>query len=855
MTELSSKQPGSLKIIGLLLIAAQKRAIGRRGRRSQLLAARAGKARSDWSGVGFFCIVVLTLALHVLAAWFVEGAVIAAQRFEAEQRGAIVVSARFAGRLQAASQKDSGLEASRDEIDRALAQPYRWEANNIALQFGGDKDEIAERLRDEVRDHGGAHFVEIQTAAPGAKSMAPFGGLAAMLGSLALLCWIAAMVFQGEGLELDAQRRRHPMWEWLFSHPAPARAIFLAEMLAPIAANPVYYGAPLFAGFLYGFVYGPLPGLFATFLIGFPIAVAASCLGKALEMGLVLRLSPRSRGAFIGLMGWVGFVSMMGLFIGSVSQKKVAAALAEALQPFAYLPWPWLGLFLGQRANGTFSFALGMLTCWVLAGAISAGSLWFAIWAARQGLGGPASAETKPRGAGSGGANFGREPLFRKELLWFTRDRSAIVQAILIPLTMAAFQLFSFGGFVTAAGAAWNYLCGAAILFGTYFLMVLGPKSLASEGAALWISLTWPQGLESLLRAKAWLWSMIATAVTIPIFVYAAWLYPDSSWKIALAGVGWFAFARSLSTKTVTLANVTPESGEPEKIPLGRRAAVYLGAFTFAIGMLTQQWALVVMGVVYSIMTAEAMWESFRARLPFLHDPWSEKLPSSPSLTQAMIAISCIAEGAAFAMGLTQALLGGDNSAAARAVGCAVSAIVVALVTVKFLGNRDVRLRDVCFWGSAEGRQSVISGVPAGGKAIRSMLLAAALGAVLGAFGLGYLALLREIPAPAEILIETGKRAAEIPRLRELLFVTGVVFAPFAEEFLFRGLLYRALDRSWGGWRAMVGGAAFFAIYHPFLSWPPAMLLGMVNAWLFKATGWLAPAVLLHLIYNAMVLS
>ena len=105
------------------------------------------------------------------------------------------------------------------------------------------------------------------------------------------------LVFQGEGLELDIQRRRHPMWEWLFSHPVPGGAIFLAEMLSPIAANPIYWSAPLFAGLLYGFVYGPMAGAAATFLVGVPVMLAAACLGKALEIGAVLRFSPCDRAA------------------------------------------------------------------------------------------------------------------------------------------------------------------------------------------------------------------------------------------------------------------------------------------------------------------------------------------------------------------------------------------------------------------------------------------------------------------------------------------------------------------------------------------------------------------------------
>jgi membrane protease YdiL (CAAX protease family) len=56
------------------------------------------------------------------------------------------------------------------------------------------------------------------------------------------------------------------------------------------------------------------------------------------------------------------------------------------------------------------------------------------------------------------------------------------------------------------------------------------------------------------------------------------------------------------------------------------------------------------------------------------------------------------------------------------------------------------------------------------------------------------------------------------------------------------------------GWRAILASAAFFAVYHPPLAWLPVVLLGATNALLFKKTGRLAPAVLLHMVYNAVVL-
>jgi len=53
----------------------------------------------------------------------------------------------------------------------------------------------------------------------------------------------------------------------------------------------------------------------------------------------------------------------------------------------------------------------------------------------------------------------------------------------------------------------------------------------------------------------------------------------------------------------------------------------------------------------------------------------------------------------------------------------------------------------------------------------------------------------------------------------------------------------------------VAGSAAFFAIYHPALSWLPVGLLGAANALLYKKTARLAPSIVLHMVYNAVVLS
>jgi membrane protease YdiL (CAAX protease family) len=395
------------------------------------------------------------------------------------------------------------------------------------------------------------------------------------------------------------------------------------------------------------------------------------------------------------------------------------------------------------------------------------------------------------------------------------------------------------------------------ILFGTYFLWVLGPKSLSSEGSALWIALTWPRGLESLLKAKAWLWSLISSGMVALVLVYAAFLYPISIWKIVLVGIGWFIFGRSMAEKTVTLVTVTSSSGEREKLPLGRQWAAQLGMLTFCIGVLTQQWNIAVVGIVYSYLTAAAMWQNFRARLPYLYDPWSEKLPPPPTLMHAMIAISILVEGGAVLTGLISVAAGRKNIVVAQAISYGICAVLVSLGTSNFLSNRGVSPRDVWRWGGPEQKEAKPwwrMDVAQTGRFASLVSLGAAGGLVLGLFARGYIAVLHHIPAVDEMIRQSQEQMAKMPDLRVSYAVMAVAFAPFAEEYLFRGLLFRALDREWGGWLAVLGSAAFFAIYHPPLSWLPVGLLGVSNALLFKKTGRLAPAVILHMVYNGVVL-
>lgn len=772
----------------------------------------------------------------------------------AADQGKIAVSSTFYREVAAVERANRYRLGYQKSIDSSI----HIEARSISQRYGGDPAAIERQLHDTIAAHGVANLVSRDQATPGVSGLPRSGPIARLAGSLVLCLWFVMLVFQGEGLELDLQRRRHPMWEWLFSHPVPSGAVFLAEMLAPAAANPIYWGAPLYAGVLFGLTYGFSAGALATLLAGIPIAIAAAALGKACEIATVLRFPPRTRGAITGIMSWLGYALMMLFFLGLVAVPKAVTTVAPVLRPLSHIPAPWLSLFLGQF-HAESSLALGILTCITAAALTIAGSVWFSVWAMQQGLAGNFSAAASRPSRAPSAAAFGREPLYRKEFLWFVRDRSAIVQTILIPITLAATQAFNLRGILNHAQGSWNYLCGAAIFFGTYFLWVLGPKSLSSEGSALWIALTWPRGLESLLRAKAWLWSLLSTSLVSIVLVYAAVRFPPDIPRILILGVAWFLFARSMAEKSVTLVTVTSESGEPQKIDKGRRWAAQLGMLTFAIGVLTQQWQIAVMGIVYSWITAAAMWQNFRARLPYLYDPWSETLPPPPTLMHAMIAISILVEAGAVVTGILLVVLGAPNIAIAKSLAYALCAVAVSIGTRQFLSNRGVRSCDILCWQSSP--DSILDDRPWHRRylidtALPQWLLAAlAGGAVLAAFAHAYTLLLARLPATSDAIRHSQQLLASNPSLRISYFIAAVCFAPFAEEYLFRGLLFRALDVEWGGWRAILGSAAFFAIYHPPLAWPPVFLVGAANALLFRKSRTLAPAILLHLTYNAIVLT
>jgi membrane protease YdiL (CAAX protease family) len=90
-------------------------------------------------------------------------------------------------------------------------------------------------------------------------------------------------------------------------------------------------------------------------------------------------------------------------------------------------------------------------------------------------------------------------------------------------------------------------------------------------------------------------------------------------------------------------------------------------------------------------------------------------------------------------------------------------------------------------------------------------------------------------------------RALELPNLLfQFLFVS--LLGPILEELVYRGWLYRALERRWGWAVALLSSSTVFGLYHPvFLA---AFASSVIFTLVYRRTGALRASIAVHALYN-----
>jgi len=99
-------------------------------------------------------------------------------------------------------------------------------------------------------------------------------------------------------------------------------------------------------------------------------------------------------------------------------------------------------------------------------------------------------------------------------------------------------------------------------------------------------------------------------------------------------------------------------------------------------------------------------------------------------------------------------------------------------------------------------------------------------------------------------ILHAAARGGPLPFL--LSFLGGAIFTPFGEEILFRGVVANALNR-YGAFAGVVLSSIIFGLAHGVsVILPIAIMVGLLAAVLFRATGSIWPCVILHCVYNGM---
>ena len=450
----------------------------------------------------------------------------------------------------------------------------------------------------------------------------------------------------------------------------------------------------------------------------------------------------------------------------------------------------------------------------------------------------PANADRSPDAGWLAAVRALISPVQRRELRLLGRDRSFMVQTLLLPVMIVGIQLAVNTGAGIFVGAVDQPSNLAAIAFGlaAYTLMFSAFQTLNAEGQALWILYCVPQSLESVLRQKARMWAVVATLYPLVMFAIA----------VAVAGHVTMAFVGAVAVVVVgvpifsAIATALGVFGcDPLAQEVQRRIRMtylylymLLASFYAYAVYATTIWQRIAL-MILTALVAIALWQKARDQFDYLLDP-SASPPPRVSVSDGLIAALMFFVVQAIAL-LAQTI--GSRPITGQT-------IWIAFVSSGAITYAVMRL---VYW------RAHTAGVPRVlDRGLAAALLWGAIGGAAAALaGIAYLEFILWADwFPS--LRRTGPLAG--PAIPLWLAGVAIVAAPIFEEFIFRGLIFGGLRRSLGPVVAALASAAIFAIVHPPASVIPVFVMGVCAALIYERTRMLAAPMAVHAIYNAAVL-
>ncbi|MDF3019995.1 MAG: family intrarane metalloprotease protein [Steroidobacteraceae bacterium] len=663
---------------------------------------------------------------------------------------------------------------------------------------------------------------------------------------LLLMFWLSSLmvvVASGELAKSD--------WdlEWLITLPIRSETLLWARILERSLVQPMgvlqLYTACLVIAWFSGFRWlAPVVAVFTAW----PLLMLGAVVRTLIDTGLRLSMRPaqlRNLHAVVsvvsivllylafslGLPGKADFMlglaksmpdwlrhTPMGLAVRALNERDVMAQLLYYLALLAEvgaLSWAGVRLLRHQLRNGVVSDS---------ARDASRGA-----WEA-----GEAQAPAHRRGL------INLTAVQSREITLLSRDRNFLVQSLVLPLLIVGAQVLL--GSSSMAADMWvnpNVLASVAFGLAAYSLSMSAFQTLNTEGHALWLLYTFPCSIESVLKDKAKLWGVMTLAYPLALFAIGAALVPSLDWKFlgamltALLGIPIYAF---IAVALGVFGSNPLEQQQHQKV---KPAYVYLymmlaGLYIYAV--VTPNLAQRLIFMTLTLLLAFALWQKARDQLPYLLDPDASP-PPRVSLSDGLIAAMVFFVLQAIVMMVAGALL--DYWRVGRNTGAAVLLAFAVAGALTYLLMRSVYAK------------AKTQGVPRISSATNLPLLGVAAGLAAGAVALGYLYL-------ADVMGFLGDAVNERRSFATLgwwILPVALVAAPLFEEFIFRGLIFGGLRRSFGLWPAALASAALFAIVHPAISIAPVFVLGLCAALVYERTRSLLAPMLAHAVYNAVAIA
>jgi ABC-2 type transport system permease protein len=646
---------------------------------------------------------------------------------------------------------------------------------------------------------------------------------------------------------LATRELSHADWdlEWLVTLPMRMRLLLWSRVMERTVANPIGLLTLLPAATLTAWISGyrwTAPLVAALAIV--PLLLLAALIRTLIDTGLRMSLSPsrlRNLQAVLSVLS----VLLLYLVISIGLPQPMAFVMNWARQFPAWGCWlpPGLVVQVINAPDVLAAMRLAFLLIFEVGAAVSIG-LALLGFQLRNGVVAASSRETGRSAARVVVAETRPRPpillgtvVQRRELRLLGRDRSFLVQTLVLPLVIVFSQIVFQGRLrsVTLSGISNATVASIAFGIAAYTLMMSAFQTLNSEGGALWLLYTVPRSLESVLREKARLWAVLALAYPLAIFIVAVIVKKHAD--IELVG-----FAAIVLLGVPIYAAIAVALGVFGCDPLAqevrsklRPTYVYLymmlaGLYTY--GIFAGEWWQKIVVIVLSALLSLALWQKARDELPYLLDPAASP-PARVSASDGVIAAMMFF----VVQGITLAVF---MAAAHRLSG---NAIVTAYTIA---GATTYALFRLVYWRSKTQGIPRIFG--------RGMLKAAGWGVGAGLTaalaGAAYLYALRRLDLLQDVMSESARGlSANI-----WMPVLAVVAAPIFEEFIFRGLIFGGLRRSLDAVPAILASAVVFAIVHPPASMIPVFGLGLCAALAYDRTKTLLAPMVAHGIYNAVIL-